>query len=126
MPKEQRNELRVWDEKQREKGVTFGKNDKKEKQDSKAERSAGGMSKKDISALVSKEIDNHTDKLSQRDEDEEIDALISALATDSNHEAPSSPTMKVQISEPKSVVNTSALCSIIRRVKNPPNNGTKN
>ena len=93
---------------------TFGRKDGKK--DSKAGRS-NSMSRKEVSALLTKEFEKFTQKLSKQDEDDKLNALISSLGAD---KAPESPTKKVKITEPQSTVNTSALKTILRRVKNSP------
>ena len=117
LPKDQRDELRQWREEQRKKGVTFGKKDKK---DGKPDRGSSTMTRKEVSALLSKEFEKFSQKLTKQDEEaDEIDALISSLGVDKVEE---SPKKKVRVQEPQSVVNTSALKTILKRVKNPYKN----
>ena len=116
LPKAQQEELRQWRIEQRKKGVSFGK---KGKRDSKkyGSNGGGGLSKKEVASVVSEEM-----KKLLHDE-EEVDALISALGSNQASESAGS-SKKVRINEPQMTVNRSALRSILRRVKNPPSAST--
>ena len=122
LPKAQQEELRQWRIEQRKKGVSFGKKGKK---DSKryGGNGGGGLSKKEVASVVSEEMKKLLEAREKKRDEEEVDALISALGSNQASESAGS-SKKVRINEPQMTVNSSALRSILRRVKNPPSAST--
>ena len=114
---EQRVELHEWRAEQRQKGVTF-KGSLSATPSSKSSLSGnkrpGKTLRKSVASVVSGEMQKFLQKMEEQQENAQIDALVSSL----DNAAPP-PQKKIRITEPQTTVNSSALRSILRRVRNP-------